>query len=149
MNVKISDRSIEPIWNQRQTPVIFRRGPGKTLLIRLPFDNNNMDWLRGERRRKPKWNIQYKAWEAPTAWFDDLIEQTLEKYGKAFVIQPFDENQVCAPACWNAQGHHCECSCLGANHGRGKPEGDWIIKSDAFAFRARNGTFSCQLLRKK
>jgi hypothetical protein len=51
-----------------------------------------------------------------------------------WVIQPYREMEKCAPACWNAKGDWCECSCLGVNHGAGQPGGFTVI-TEYFAFR--------------
>lgn len=75
-----------------------------------------------------------------------LIDQTLKRYGEAYVIQLNKEQQKCAQACWNAQGHDCECSCMGANHGNGHPGGRWHEVSDTFAFQWGPTQFACRHL---
>ena len=45
-----------------------------------------LDWLRNDRRSKPKWNSQYKAWEIPAAWFDSVIRLTLRRPSSWVVI---------------------------------------------------------------
>lgn len=140
------DPKLREIWSQRQVPVIFRAGAGRPLIVRLPFSPSNSSWLRGENTRKPKWNSQLISWEVPVAWFDDLIHRLLKTYGQTYVIQLHREQQKCAPACWNAEGLHCECSCLGANHGSGHPGGDWHEIAETFACQWGPLQYACRLI---
>jgi hypothetical protein len=82
----------------------------------------------------------------PIAWFDDLIQRALERYGQIYVIQLYKQQQKCASACWNAKGFHCECSCLGASHGTGQPGGIWFELSETFAFSWGPTEYACRLL---
>jgi hypothetical protein len=52
----------------------------------------------------------------------------------------------CAPACLYAVGYHCECSCMGANHGTGHPGGRWHEVSDTFAFNWGPKQYACRLI---
>jgi len=137
---------LRALWKQATVPVVFRRSRPNPLLVRLPYANDNFEWLRGDRRTKPKWNPQYKAWEVPIAWFENLVQQLLKRYRKAYVVQLYKEQQKCAPACWNAKGLHCECSCMGANHGSGYPGGTWHEVSETFAVSWGERKYSCRLL---
>lgn len=103
-----------------------------------------MEWLRDGRRDKPKWHARFKAWEIPAAWFDSAIKLSLRRYGDAYVIQVYRDQQKCAPACWNAEGFHCECSCMGANHGGGHPGDNWYEVSDTFAVSWARRRYSCR-----
>ncbi len=133
MSQDLSDSHLKAIWRQGQIPAIFKRAKPQPVLVRIPFAEGNQEWLRNDRRSKPKWNGQYKAWEIPTVWFDSVIKLALRRYREAYVIQLYRERQKCAPACWNAEGFHCECSCMGANHGGGHPGGNWYEVSETFA----------------
>jgi hypothetical protein len=134
------------IWKQTEIPVIYRQGGSEPLMIHLPFGPDNGAWLRGDHRRKPVWIAQYKGWEAPNAWFDDLVTRVLHRFGRVYVIQPYRVQETCAPACWNARGFECECSCLGANHGRQNPAGKWRIISEALAVRWHGRQLACRLI---
>ena len=137
------------VWNQPAIPVILRRiGKGEKLRLRLPFDIENRKWLENGRRTSPDWIANKKHWETPKSWFDDLVERALAKYGKVYVIQPFVEQEKCAPACMNAQGHECQCSCMGANHGAGN-NGSWFEVSETFATRWRQSQVACRLMTRK
>ncbi len=140
------DPRLKEIWRQKKVPVVFRREKSKPILVKLPYSSDNFTWLRGERRHKPKWNDKYKSWEIPVAWFDDIIKQVLKRYRQVYVLQLFREQQKCAPACWNAQGFHCECSCMGANHGTGHPGGGWYEVSETFAFEWGDKKYACRFL---
>ena len=135
------------IWAQQKIPVIVHRGNGRKLRVRLPFYPNNRAWLGQLGRINPIWNAAEKFWVLPTAWFEKLVKRAVERYPAVYVVQLFKEQQKCAPACWNAEGIHCECSCMGANHGSGQPNGHWFIVSDTFAFSWGDERFASRLLR--
>lgn len=133
------------LWRQSKIPVLYRQGGSAPLLLRLPYAEDNRVWVRGDHQRKPKWVFAYKCWQTPKAWFDDLIQRCCLRYGCVYVIQPYREKEVCAPACWEAQGFTCECSCMGANHGQGR-SGTWCIVSDAFAVQWGEKRLACRLI---
>ncbi len=137
------------VWNQLQIPVALRRtGPGERLRVRLPFATTNREWLQDGRRTAPAWNAKDKYWELPKKWFDDFVNRSLDKYGKVYIIQPYREQEKCAPACQNATGHECQCSCMGQHHGAGN-DGSWFEVSDTFATRWGDREIACRLLTKK
>jgi len=132
-------------WRQQSIPVLFRSGKAKPLLLRLPYAKDNRDWLHSDKRRNSLWNEQYKCWETPRARFDELIEKALARFKRVYVIQPVRRDQKCAPACWQAQGYECECSCMGNNHGSGSPSGDWHVVSETLAVQWGEKEYSCRL----
>lgn len=140
------EQKLRQIWTQDSNPVIYRQGEGKPMLIRLPFHQSNFHWLKDNRRSNPKWDNKYKCWKAPTSWFDDTVERTLARFGMTYVIQHYREHQKCASACWNAHGFHCECSCMGLNHGSGHPGGNWNEVSETFAVNWGQKKYTCRLL---
>src|SRR4051812_7828768 len=97
------------IWRQSTIPVIWldkdrRRGDRPLpLLVKLPRHDDNQDWLQNGRRYEPRWIARFGGWSVPTAWFDDVIRRTLQRYRSVYVIQPFREREKCAPACWKAR----------------------------------------------
>nr|WP_298930545.1 hypothetical protein [uncultured Erythrobacter sp.] len=140
---------IQRIWQQKYVPVIVRRsGNGKQHRVRLPFRGDNREWLRNERRSRPVWVSDRKFWEIPKAWFNDFVERSLDRFEVVWIIQPYREQEVCASACLNAQGHECQCSCMGANHGTGN-DGSWFEVSEAFAVKWGESKWACRLLEKK
>lgn len=139
------DTRIHNAWQQGHIPVVLKREKA-SVLIRLPFAKDNFDWLRNGKRNKPEWSAQFKAWEVPTAWFEDSVKRIIGRFKKAYVIQIHREQQVCASACWNAQGLHCECSCMGANHGSGHPAGNWYEVSETFAAKWGPKEYACRLM---
>lgn len=137
------DPRLMSVWGQKTVPVIVRRGKGKPLRLRMPFDSNNRHWLRNGRRNNPDWRLDKKCWELPQAWFNDLVERLLHRYGSIYVIQPYRQQEKCAPACLNARGHECQCSCMGANHGVGN-DGSWFEVSETFATRWGEAELACR-----
>jgi len=141
------DPRLRALWTKANPPVIFRRGGAEPLLVKLPYSPNNFIWLRADKRRKPEWNAHYKCWETPIAWYDWLAHRILRQYSAVYLVQRYREQQKCAPACWDAKGLHCECSCMGENHGSGHPGGRWHEVSDTFAFEWSTRKYACRLLR--
>lgn len=140
---------LKKIWNQQTVPVILRRGKGHRLRLRLPYADGNRSWIQNSRRNSPEWYSLGRYWEAPQAWFNDLVTRCLSRFGKAYIIQPYREQEKCAPACWNATGHECQCSCMGERHGTGDPGGHWFIVSDAVATCWHQQELACRLLVKQ
>ncbi|WPP02696.1 hypothetical protein [Methylocella tundrae] len=138
--------TLKYVWGQERIPVVLRRtGKGQRLRVRLPFAETNRQWLQNGRRTSPVWIDDKKYWELPKAWFNDFVERALAKYGKVYVIQPYREQEKCSPACQNAIGHECQCSCMGLNHGAGN-DGSWFEVSDTFATRWGDQELACRLM---
>lgn len=89
MSQDLSDSQLKAIWRQGQIPTIFKRAKPQPALVRIPFAEGNQEWLRDDRRSKPKWSGQYKSWEIPIALFDSVIKLALRRYREAYVIQLF------------------------------------------------------------
>ncbi len=146
-------QTLEAIWRQSAVPVIHRPKMGK-LHVRFPRLHNDEVWLLrtcGERTR-PRWHavVQPRTnvrgwWNVGRAHFTNLAKGLLERFGSVYVIQPHRELEICAPACQNAIGLECECSCLGLHHGE-SATGRWYEVSDALAMRWRESEFRWQLL---
>ena len=135
------------IWNQREIPVILRRtGKGKRLRLRLPYAETNRAWLRNNRHTSPVWIADKRYWEIPKSWFNDFVERALATYGAVYVVQPYREQEKGSPACLNAVGHECQCSCMGRNHGAGN-DGSWFEISETFAMRLGKQMLACRLMR--
>jgi hypothetical protein len=141
------DPRLRQIWFQTKVPVVYRPGGSERLLVRLPYAAGNRVWLKGQRRNKPKWNATHKRWEIPKSWFEDVVRRAMAKYGAVYVIEPFRLQKKCAPACWNAKGLECDCSCMGQNHGTGDPSGRWYFISDALAVNWGPRRYSYKLMR--
>lgn len=138
-------RGAREVWKQTSIPVVYR--PGKEpILVKIPYAEDNRDWLRGGKRSRPKWDAKYKCWIVPLAWFEDVIRRLLDRFGQVYVIEGYREQQKCAPACWNAVGAHCECSCMGANHGSQAGGGKWHEISETFAVRWGERKLAVRLL---
>ena len=151
--IEVEEDRLKRIWNQADIPVILRRGRVRERLrLRLPISDGNREWLRAGYSLSPKWAPEWlelrRCWETPKSWFNDLVERTLERYGKVYIIQPYREQEKCAPACMNASGHECQCSCMGANHGAGS-DGSWFEVSETFATRWGERQLACRLMKKR
>lgn len=143
----MDDTELTRIWNQHQIPVVLRRtGKGQLLRARLPYADNNRAWLQSGRRISPAWISGKRYWEIPKAWFNDFVERALETFGQVYVIQPYREQENCSPACLNAVGHECQCSCMGRNHGTGN-DGSWFEISETFATRWGDQMLACRLMK--
>lgn len=140
-------------WSNPNIPIIVRSGiPGEKLTARLPYRSDNNTWLRslasGTRKPEIKWSPQIKAWKLPISWLNRFVDSGLERYGRLYLIQPYREIEKCAPACRNAVGHDCQCSCMGANHGIGDGRG-WFDVSETFSFRWGTSAAAIKLMTKK
>jgi len=137
------------VWDQTQIPVVLRRcGPGEKIRVRMPGPQS-VSWVQNGRRIAPVWvGGEIRYWELPKAWFNDFVDRALQRYGRVYIIQPFREQEICAPACQNASGHECQCSCMGANHGAGN-DGSWFEVSDTFSTRWGERDLACRLLTSK
>src|SRR5271163_981890 len=119
------------VWKlQKEIPVVLRRtGKRERLRVKLPYADDNRKWLRNGRRTDPAWfdanGDRPGYWEVPKAWFNDFVDRALERYGKVYIIQPYRAVEICSPACQNAVGHECQCSCMGEHHGTGS-DGSWF-----------------------
>jgi hypothetical protein len=141
--------SLKDIWEQKKIPVVLRRtGKGQRLRVRLPYSAVNRQWLQNGRRTSVDWIDGKKYWELPKAWFNDFVDRALKKYGKVYIVQPYREQEKCAPACQNAIGHVCQCSCMGKYHGAGN-DGSWFEVSDTFSTRWEEQDIACRLLTAK
>lgn len=142
----VQDKQLTIIWNQPRIPVVLRRtGKGERLRVRLPFANDNRSWLQSIGKSSPDWISEAKYWELPKLWFNSFVNAALRRYGKLYVIQPYRPQEKCAPACLNAVGHECECSCMGANHGAGN-NGSWFEVTETFATRWGDLELACRLM---
>jgi hypothetical protein len=137
---------LKAIWNQTLIPVIVRRGGrGEKLRVRVPFAQDNRIWINSIGKSDADWIVTGKYWELPKSWFNDFVEEALQRYRKLYVIQPYREQEKCAPACMEATGHECQCSCMGANHGAGN-DGSWFEVSETFATRWNDREIACRLM---
>lgn len=141
----MNESKFRGILDQNHTPVALRFGKGHKLYVRVPFADDNRRWLQDGKRLSPIWLKERKQWELPQTWFNDIVNRCLQRYGRIYVVQPFRVMEKCSPACRNAQGHECQCSCLGANHGSESHEG-WFDVSDAFSLRWGKQEIACRLL---
>ncbi|WP_031260578.1 hypothetical protein [Mesorhizobium sp. LNHC252B00] len=149
MDLLFDDAQLKRVWNQEAIPVILRRiGKGEKLRVRLPYGEGNRKWLRNERRHRPEWIEELRCWELPKAWLNDFVDRALVRYRSVYIIQPYREQEKCSPACLNATGHDCECSCMGENHGAGN-DGSWFEVSETFATRWGGPELACRLLTAK
>jgi len=147
--VQADDRErLRQIWRQGEIPVLVRTLRAG-LRVRLPFREYNRAWLRGERRSRPKWDRERLFWTVPKSWFNQLVEQCLATFGRVYIIQPYREQEKCAPACWNAVGDECQCSCMGEYHGSNGPSGRWKVVSDTFATQWGEEAIACRLMRRR
>ena len=144
------------VWNQRSIPIVLRRsGKQEKIRVRFPTKSSyhdwfmaDQDWVAGIGKSDPHWNRQLKCWELPKSWFNKFVVATLEHFGQLYVIQPYREYEVCAPACQNATGHECQCSCMGEHHGTGG-DSSWFEICETFAFRWGDKSLACRLMRRK
>ena len=135
--------TIRRTWQQNDIPVILRPKTGK-LKVKLPEGRAAMRWLRRPGKHRPNWNKNH--FEVPATWLNHLLEMSLQKYKKTYLIQPYNEKEVCAAACQNARGNDCQCSCMGANHGQGEDGGAWFEVNETFKVRWKGSVLAVRLM---
>lgn len=143
----ITDEKFRQIWRQSNVPVIVRQEQPMPVLVRLPDSEKNSNWIQGEKRNKPQWNAQLECWEIPRSWFNEMIQTSLKRYGDIQVVQLYRKIRKCVPACWNATGDDCECSCGGGNHGTGLPLARRKEVSDIFVFKSGSTEYACRRIK--
>jgi hypothetical protein len=137
---------VEAVWFQYNLPVIYRSKQGK-ILVKLPWRPDNKKWLRGEGGRRPEWKPEGKYWSCPRTWYDRVLRLSMARFGAAYTIRPVQNMSKCAPACWDAKGPDCHCSCNGENHGRGIEAGRrWNVISETLAVEWGPERLCCTLL---
>ncbi len=147
MGQQMNAEQLTDIWNQREIPMVLRRtGKGELLRLRLPYAETNRAWLQNNRRTSPVWLADDRYWEIPKSWVNDFVERALATFGAVYVVQPYREQEKCSPACLNAVGHECQCSCMGRNHGADN-DGSWFEISETFATRWGKQMLACRLMR--
>jgi hypothetical protein len=138
-------RDAVEIWRQTEIPVVYRPGDSR-LQVKLPFAEGNGDWLRNGKRTNPEWNSKFRCWKVPQSWLDDVIRRALQRYQRVYVIQPFREEEKCAPACRSARGFKCTCSCMGKHHGSEGDGSGWFIVSETYQVRRGDRVLACRLI---
>lgn len=139
-----NSRTAADIWRNGRIPVIYHRGRGSTLLVRVPYREGNREYLKGSAR-SIHWIEEFRAWEVARSRFDYVVARALARWGAAYIIQAFRPMKKCAPACWDAIGHDCECSCMGKNHGSRLALQH--VVSETFAFEWGPKRLACRLIR--
>lgn len=131
-----ADPSLQAIWSQNHTTVLYRPASGD-LYVKTTYRPGNKEWFQNGRTRRsaPTWDAINKYWRVPKSHFKELSRRLVERFSRAYIIQHYREKEVCAPACWNAMGLDCECSCLGEKHGINQDGGRWYIVSETYAVR--------------
>ncbi|MBK1792920.1 hypothetical protein JHL21_00235 [Devosia sp. WQ 349] len=144
----IEEDQLSRVMAQKTTPVAIRRGTGYKLHVQLPYAEDNRIWLQLGMKSAPKWLLSQRRWELPSTHFNTFVKRALDRYSRLYVIQPYAEQEVCAKQCWDAQGHECQCSCMGANHGSGNGDGYFEV-TDTFAVRWQAQRMGCRLMARK
>lgn len=102
----------------------------------MPYASTNRAWL-GQGHARPSLTTfqswPFPHWTAPKSWLENLTRRLVIRFGAAYVIQALRTTEKCAAACWNARGVECRCSCMGAHHGAGRPDGRWYEVSETCA----------------
>lgn len=146
---EVSGERLSIVLAQKRVPVLIRRGKGQLPRIQLPFDLTNRAWLRASGMNNPTWVAADKQWEVPQSRFTELVNRCLERFGQVWVVQPYNEQEKCAPACWDAKLEECQCSCMGVNHGSRGPNGRWKIVSENFATRWLGARMAARLMKRQ
>lgn len=124
-------QTFSELIRHRVYPTVYRSR--EDTVVWTPFRPGNKGLIKIGRNR-PKWHPSDKSWHCPKAHFEELVQVLMREFRGVYVIQHINKHEVCAPACRNAKGLHCECSCNGKNHGSGNDSG-WYDVSETFSVR--------------
>lgn len=145
----MSYAQIKKAWNQDKIPVVVRTNKkGSKLHVRIPGGETERRWINSIGKSSGIWIGDKRYWQLPKTWFNDFVNRALDRYRQLYVIQPYRVLEKCAPACQNATGHICQCSCMGAHHGAGN-DGSWFEVTDAFSGRWGEEELACRLMKAK
>lgn len=142
------------IWREGASPIVYGEGKGSPIKARVPINPEDpfemyttRKWLRLNQSRIPAFNPRDRSWTLPRSWLSKVTDKILRHYGSVYLIEPLRDQRRCAPKCWDAKRHDCECSCLGENHGVGRPDRDWYEISETFAVKNGPKKMACRLLK--
>src|SRR5258708_40098498 len=92
--------TLSNVWKQKQIPVVLRRtGRGEQLRARLPFGNDNRQWVKNGRRTAPKWIGGSKAyWGRPQSRVNDIVAPALRRDRATSMLPPSRGQRVSARA---------------------------------------------------
>jgi hypothetical protein len=145
------------IWGNLKIPVVFKKNSKDDVLVRIEYKhqtkfefailNDGRTHITGNQKF-PTWDNQYRCWRTAKTKSQHTVEILLKKFGEVYYIHGYKNQVKCAPACWNAKGTDCQCSCMGANHGQGVPGGNWFVVNDTLAVQYEEREYSCRLLKK-
>ena len=133
------------IWFESPVPALFRPPKGQ-VLVRVDKHPTNRCLIK-LGRNWPRWVEQRHCYQVPAAWFSKLAKVIVNEFGAVWIIQPFREKQICAPACRDAEGLVCECSCMGEFHGVNHAGNGWFEVSESFMVRYSSAQWACRLLK--
>lgn len=137
-------QTVQQVWSNKGIPVIGVPHKRGEIRVRLPFSKANRAFLR-VGQPIPNWNKGDKCWELPRAHLNRIARRIIGVFGQCYIIQTRRDTEVCAPACWNAEGVDCECSCNGEHHGESNDAG-WFVVSDSFACRSGGREYAVRLI---
>jgi hypothetical protein len=136
-------KNIAAVWGNGRIPVIAVPPKGE-IKLRLPYSEANREWLKISQR-DPRWDKVERCWFLPRSWLNRQARRIVGKFGRCYIVQSVCETETCSPACLNAAGIDCDCSCRGEHHGSGN-EDAWFVINETFACRSEGREYSVRLV---
>jgi hypothetical protein len=136
---------VRQLWEQKKLPLIYRPPEGR-LLVRLPYQGDNREWMREKGSQQPEYHKDGQYWITPRSWYDRLVRKSLARYGGVYTVRVVQKLSKCAPSCWKALGPDCHCSCNGEGHGKYVQDQRWNIINETLAVRWGPRRLRCTLL---
>lgn len=117
-------------------PVLLNTKTKGKIMLRFPNEEKHEDFVAGGQRSEPEWK-PYGAWFVARSALRSHAQRCIAKWGGCWIVQSYREKEVCAPACQNAIGLECHCSCMGLYHGHEAEatSGKWHVVNEAFCVR--------------
>lgn len=102
------------------------------------------EFLQQGQKAEPEWDQAAGFWSLTRGALGTHLINAVERYGACWIVQTYNQKKVCASACQNAKGDHCDCACGGEHHQAGD-DGSWHHITEIYAVRAGPHVFAIRL----
>ena len=103
-----------------------------------------LEFLQQGQKAEPEWDREAGFWSLTRGALGTHLINAVERYGACWIVQTYNEKEVCAAACQNAKGDDCDCA-YGGEHHRAGDDGSWHHITEICAVRAGPHVFAIRL----
>lgn len=121
---------------ESKIPVLLNPKTKGKIMLRFPNEEKHQAFVEAGQKSEPEWK-PYGAWLVARSALRSHAQRCIGEWGSCWIVQSYREKEVCAPACQNALGLECHCSCMGLYHGHEAEasSGKWHVVNEAFCVR--------------